>query len=186
MHFMYRIIWKRQAGGCLWSHLYMRAPLLSRHPLPSEPVARNHPPGLPCRTANGASGKNDGTYFLLGLRPRKSQGGDGKWNRSPCDKEYLLAPYWYQPSRDPGHLRTEPEIKLPFQDHRPELEYHDAAAARCQQRPGDWLGRHLGRTGAAPAHPLLSGHLPHGETSLSPKNLFFSLQWECARACTLT
>lgn len=50
--------------------------LLSCRPPPSEPVARSHPRGLPRRTANGVSGKNSRTCFLLGLRPRKSQGGD--------------------------------------------------------------------------------------------------------------
>lgn len=113
-------------------------PLLSCQPPPSEPRSKKPSPrGLPLRTANGVSGENGGTGFLLGLRPKTSQGGDGKLNKPPCDGCYLLAPYWQQPSRDPGEPWTGPEIKLPFQDNKPGWKYHADAAERCQWRFGD-------------------------------------------------
>ena len=48
-------------------------PLLSCRPPPSEPRSKKPSPrGLPLRTANGVSGENGGTGFLLGLRPKKN------------------------------------------------------------------------------------------------------------------
>ena len=143
-------------------------------PPPAEPLTRNHSQGLPRVTANGVSAANSETCFLLGLRPRKSQGGDGKLNKSPCDGGYLLAPYWHWPSGEPGEPRTGPEIKLLFQDNTPRLEYHAAAAARCQWGFGDGLGRHLGRTCTPPPGPPYICPPPaHRNGLVSPGDLSF-------------
>lgn len=61
------------------------------------PRALNKKPTQGAAVYGSVSGAIGGTYLLLGLGPRKSQGGDGKLNKSPCDRGYLLPPYWRWP-----------------------------------------------------------------------------------------
>lgn len=71
-------------------------------------------------------------------------------------------------------LRPGPERKLLFQDSKPGLEHHAAAAARCHWCLGDWLGRHLGRRRTLPSSlPFLCPPPSHRNGPLSPRDLSF-------------
>lgn len=129
------------------------------------------------------SGKNGGAGFLLGLRPRKLQGGDGKLTK--CSE--MEAIHWLHPGT--GSPRTQgtkgwARDQTP-QDDKPRLEDH-VAAARCQLHFEHWLSRHLRRTQTPSSCLPISSHLPHTEmVSVSKEPLFPMHVQTLAFMCTL-